>query len=117
MAEMIIHLPVRTARGQNAREHWAVRARRVRSERNTTRMVVSAAIRGGLPLPAVVTLTRLSVGTLDDDNLSGACKGIRDGVADALGVDDADPRVTWRYDQKKVRRGEWGVLISIEPRP
>ncbi len=80
-------------------------------------MVVTAAIRGGFPLPALVTLTRLSVGTMDDDGVVGALKAVRDGVADALGIDDADPRVTWRYDQKKVKRGEWGVLISIEARP
>lgn len=32
-------------------------------------------------------------------------------VAAWLGVDDADPRVTWQYGQ---RRGEYGVRIEIK---
>lgn len=111
---MIVHLPIRTGRGQNSREHWAVRARRVRAERATAAMVVRAARNGRAELPQVVTLVRLAPGRgLDDDNLSGALKAVRDGVADALGIDDRDARVRWMYDQRRVKRGEWGVLIDM----
>lgn len=34
-------------------------------------------------------------------------------IADRLGVDDADPRVEWRYEQV-VRRDQQGVLVEIE---
>jgi hypothetical protein len=63
--------------------------------------------------PLVVTLTRLSPGTLDDDNLRPALKSVRDGVADALGLpDDRDPRVEWRYGQRTQK--EWGVEVRLE---
>jgi hypothetical protein len=39
-------------------------------------------------LPSRITITRISCGRLDDDNLIGAAKGIRDGVAEAFNVDD-----------------------------
>lgn len=56
-----------------------------------------------------ITLVRIGPGTLDDDNLSGACKAVRDGVADALGIDDDDPRVRWRYAQRKSRARPIGI--------
>jgi len=64
-------------------------------------------------LPAVVTLVRQSSGTLDDDNLRGALKGIRDGVADAFGVPDNDPGLCWEYGQERAPRGVYGVRIEV----
>lgn len=49
---------------------------------------------------------------MDGDNLQAACKGLRDGIADRLGVDDGDPRVTWHYAQEVP--ADYGVTISIE---
>jgi hypothetical protein len=40
---------------------------------------------------------------LDDDNLAGACKSVRDGIADALMVDDRHPRVRWLTGQTKAK--------------
>jgi hypothetical protein len=109
----MIELPIRTVAGLNAREHWRKRAKRVKAERITANF----GIRGKQPpLPVVVILTRLSSGTLDDDNLQGAFKAIRDGVADAYGVADNDPRMTWRYAQAKCKRGEFGVTITLVAR-
>jgi hypothetical protein len=65
--------------------------------------------------PFVVTLTRLGVRTLDGDNLQGAFKATRDGVAEAMGVDDGDEaRVSWEYAQEKAAR--YGIRITIEKR-
>lgn len=36
----------------------------------------------------------------------------RAGVADALGIDDRDPRVTWRYAQEKAK----GYAVRVEIR-
>jgi len=47
----------------------------------------------------VVRLERVAPRALDDDNLRGALKAVRDAVAEALGIDDADPRVRWQYGQ------------------
>jgi hypothetical protein len=51
---------------------------------------------------------------LDDDNAQGALKNVRDGIADALGVDDRTPLVEWRYDQTRGKPREYGVRILIE---
>ena len=51
--------------------------------------------------PVAVVLTRGAPRALDDDNLAAAFKSIRDGLADAWHVDDADPRVTWLYNDAK----------------
>ncbi len=94
-------VPVAT-RSPNKREHWGARARRVRAER----IAVVDALRGQdapFAAPLVVTLTRIGARRLDGDNLQGALKGVRDGVAGFLGVDDGDPRITWRYAQQATR--------------
>lgn len=65
-------------------------------------------------LPATVKLTRVAPSNgLDDDNLRGALKSVRDGIADALGVDDRDPRVTWEYDQRRGKPREYAVEVEI----
>jgi len=64
----------------------------------------------------VVTLCRVAPRTLDDDNLRGATKGLRDGVADALGINDNDPRVTWEYQQRRGHAGEYAVSVTIADR-
>ena len=38
------------------------------------------------------------------------------GIADALGIDDRDPRVSWRYSQKRGKPKEYLVEVSIEAR-
>jgi hypothetical protein len=109
MSATTFHIPVKTSNGLNARGHWAVHHRRARREREAAFMLCPPR----LPLPCVVTMTRVSPGTraMDDDNLQGALKCIRDGTAKRLGVDDASPLVMWRCEQ---RRGDWGVDVRIE---
>lgn len=60
--------------------------------------------------PCVVTLTHVGP-AMDGDNLQRAFKALRDAVAAWLGVDDADPRVRWEYDQ---RPGPAGVELRIQ---
>lgn len=114
-----LYLPIRTVSEANQRDHWTKKARRAKDQRGTTALVVRAELRrkrvtigNGL----VVTLCRVAPGTLDDDNLRGACKGPRDGIADALGINDRDPRVTWAYQQRRGRAGEYAVNITIVER-
>ena len=61
-------------------------------------------------VPCVVEIVRVGKGTLDDDNLRAAGKSVRDGIADRLGVNDNDPRVTWKYGQQT---GEYSVIVRI----
>jgi hypothetical protein len=102
-----VRLPLRTNNGLNAREHWAARSQRVKKERTMAWQLVPRIV-----LPCEITLVRISPGTLDDDNLRGALKGVRDGIADKFGIDDRDPRVTWVYRQER----EKGYAVRVELR-
>ena len=107
---MIISIPLRTSSGLNAREHWRARAKRVRTERLATGLVLNRQTRP--PIPCTVRLTRIAPSNgLDDDNLCGALKAVRDQVAEWLGVDDKD-RASVRYVYAQ-RRGPWAVEIEF----
>lgn len=99
----------------NAREHWAQRARRTKRERAEALMLARSTL-PDWPLPLEVTIVRVSPGTLDDDNLRGACKAIRDGIADRYGVRDNDPRIAWHYGQQLGPRGQYGLCVQIRSR-
>jgi hypothetical protein len=109
------HVPVQIVSVANMREHWASRARRSNTHRESAHYALMAVSRDLPKLPLVVTLTRLqpSLGRhMDSDNLASACKAVRDGVADYLAVDDGDPAIEWRYRQR--RANGWGCEVLIE---
>jgi hypothetical protein len=108
---MQVLMPIKTGRGLNDRMHWSMRHRLAVKQRRDACLLCPPH-----PLPCVVTMTRLSAGTLDDDNLRGSLKAVVDGIADRLGVDDASPLVEWRYAQRKVKRGHYGVEVQLEAR-
>lgn len=102
-------IPVKTVTGLNAREHWRVRAKRVKAERQATALIVKP-----FPVPCIVRLVRLSPALCDDDNLQGACKAIRDEIAKLCGVDDKPGGpITWAYGQEKCKRGQFGVCVEF----
>ncbi len=103
-------IPIRTVSALNAREHWRARSQRVRAERRET----FYALKPLKPpaMPCVVTMTRVGPSNgLDDDNLRGALKGVRDQIAEWFGIDDRDPRVVWAYGQR--RQINWGVEVTF----
>lgn len=108
----MIEIPLKTISEANARDHWSKKAKRVRHHRSTAHLLTKRVARA-TALPVVVTLTRVSPSSgLDDDNLRSALKAVRDGIADAYGVDDRDPGIAWRYAQ---RRGTaYAVQVEIE---
>ena len=102
-------IPLKTVNGQNAREHWQQRRRRVKLERAATAFVVKP-----FPTPCICRLVRITAGTLDDDNLSGALKAVRDEVAKICGVDDKpDGPITWVYAQEKCKPKQFGVRVEF----
>lgn len=115
-------IPLRTVSALNSRECWQAKARRVRDERSQTLAALSTgqgwqaqrrlrrALQGGRRL--VVMLERQSRGVLDDDNLRGAFKGVRDEIALWLGIDDRDPRVRWSYAQQRAKQFAVRIRIS-----
>lgn len=105
-------VPMRTERGMNAREHPMSRHRRVKAEKDVIAWELVNAQRPPIPCTCLLTRVAPSKG-LDDDNLAGALKSVRDAVADWLGVDDARRElVRYRYTQT---RGPWGVRIQFGP--
>lgn len=105
-------VPMETGRGMNNREHFRVRAKRTKAEREVIAWEIRKCQRP--PIPCSVLLTRIAPSRgLDDDNLAGALKAVRDEVAVWLGVDDAHrDTVRYRYGQQ---RGPWGVRIQFGP--
>lgn len=125
---VVVEIPMKLPSASNMREHWAAKHRRVKAQREATRLVLKTKpIRwvsdasgrvAYAPMLAhwsvarlAITLTRVSPRKLDDDNLRGAFKACRDEVAAHFGVDDADPRIVWRYAQE---RGPACVRISFD---
>ena len=103
----VYDLPLRIESTLNKREHWGKRAQRTKLHR-----FASIAVQPH-PLPCVVRLIRIAPRKLDDDNNAAGFKALRDGIAKRLGVDDADPRVRWEYDQERGRAKEYAVRIEI----
>jgi hypothetical protein len=106
----MILVPIRTVPGLNAREHWRARSRRVKEERRVTGLLLSPVVKPVTPCSVLLTRVAPSNG-VDDDNLAGALKAVRDEVARWIGVDDKD-RATVRYLYEQ-RRGPWGVEIAF----
>lgn len=95
----------------NLRVHWRTMVRIKRGQRAATKLCMKDAVFP--PLPLVVTITRIGPKRLDDDNLEGACKYVRDEIARMIGEDDGSPAYTWIYKQ---RIGKYGVDVTVEPR-
>jgi hypothetical protein len=128
---LALELPLMTVSEANARSHFHERARRAAAQRTGAYMALATPLRRAgftnvqhvsmgpdymvLAMPLVVRMTRLSRGELDDDNLRGALKAVRDGIADALGLkSDRDPRVEWRYGQDRAsKKMPHGVRIEV----
>lgn len=120
-------IQVRTVSEANSRDHWSKKASRSRNARSTAKLNALAATHSTLGYGCHaswlrrryakinVTLCRVSPRALDDDNLRSALKATRDGIADALGVDDRHPSVRWQYGQKTGRKNEYAVEITIDP--
>lgn len=104
-------LPYRLESTPNLRLNRWDKARLVKAQRGLAMAVPWA------PLPVTVILTRIAPRALDDDNLQGAFKAIRDGIADKLGVADNHPGLTFLYAQERGKPREYAVRITLQPRP
>ena len=106
----MVMMPIKTVSVLNGSQgNWRAATERRRRQRSDAFVLCPKA-----SLPCTVTMTRLSAGTPDDDNLRSALKSVRDGIADRLGIDDRDPRVSWAYAQEKCSRGKFGVRVEFE---
>ncbi len=97
----------------NDHTHWRVRQRRAADQRGTAKVVARAhGVDGGIGLPLRVTITRIGPGRLDSDGLTISGKHVRDGIADALGIDDGDPRIEWLVLAERAKT--WSVRVVVQ---
>lgn len=111
-----LYLPIQTGSRLNVREHWATVAEKAKKHRQAAHLMMLGVLRHhprGTD-DAIVQLIRVGPRgreELDDDNLRGSLKAVRDGVADALKIDDGDERVRWLYAQLKGER--YAVIVRV----
>jgi hypothetical protein len=101
------------------RWHWSVLRRRTEMQCGAMRaaLVFAPFQLGGLARDGGCVVTWTHHGPeMDGDNLTIAFKGLRDELAKLLWVDDGDPRVTWKYDQRPAGKADRGVVVRIEGR-
>lgn len=109
-------MPIRTPSAANQRLHHMEKARQNKQQRADA-MILSRTHLGTVmaEFPILIRLTRISPGmvAMDDDNLPRALKAVRDGICDALGIDDGDvAKIRFEYEQKfKLKR--WAVVVTI----
>lgn len=108
-----VDLPLKIISEANQREHWAQKARRAKFQRQQSFLALRASGASPNVIQAHVRLTRIGGRRLDDDNLAGGFKAVRDGVADWLGLDDGSNLLSWSYAQRKGNVKEYGVLIEV----
>lgn len=109
-------LHTKTVSEANTREHWAPKARRKKQHRALAKAVTLSML-GGRDIAGqtvAVSLLRIGQKKLDDDNLQSSFKAIRDGICDAVGIDDGDERIQFFYDQEATGKREYSVVVSVK---
>ena len=109
-----ITLPIRTVSEANSRECWQAKARRSQEQRQAAYLITTSEMHGidvdEITRPIVIKFVRVGKRNLDGDNLSRSFKAIRDGVCEAIGIDDGAECLRFVYAQK---RGDYGVEVFI----
>jgi hypothetical protein len=115
---MHFEAPIRLLSEPNQRQCWQAKAARVASQRGAVLLLCRTTFGPHPPsLPVVLTLTRIAPRELDDDNLRGALKGVRDGIADYLETNDRNPGITWEYEQTKPAKPRmYAVRVDLRNR-
>jgi hypothetical protein len=122
MTPVVVTLPLRLVSEANAHEHWRHRQKRAREHHAVVNMVATVPMRDAAMhlhrgTDLVVTITRVAPRMLDSDGAVISGKYVRDAIAKLLGINDNDPRVEWRYAQRKGKVREYAVEIKVEAKP
>jgi hypothetical protein len=121
-----VELPMSLPSANNLHELPYARAGRVKNQRNATRFALHdwkhyddmKRLKGLLAeLRLVVKLTRGAARELDDDNLQGAFKAVRDEVAAFFGIDDGDrQRIRFEYFAERAKPPVVRIELGVEGR-
>jgi crossover junction endodeoxyribonuclease RusA len=99
----------------NGRAHWAKKAKAVKAAREAAHWLTWNHVGRNMGWQGVqlsVTFCPPDRRRRDDDNATGAFKAYRDGIADALGIDDHKFKPTYAWGEP-VKGG--AVLVEILP--
>ncbi|WP_259075830.1 endodeoxyribonuclease RusA [Pseudomonas sp. BIGb0278] len=115
MMDLILPWPP-AACSPNARVHWTKKSRAAKSYRAACHLLAKQA---GITAPEGEALLMLEFvppdrRRRDDDNLLAMFKAGRDGLADALGIDDNVFATQIRVSKETTKGG--AVLVRVEPR-
>ena len=110
-------IPIKTCSELNCHEHWRVSHKRHSLQKKQVKLqYVRSALR--IDPPATIVITRLSPRLLDSDSAPGACKWVRDAIANCIipglqagRADDAKYGLTFEVKQQKAKTQ--GVKIQI----
>ena len=112
-----VHLPWfdKALKRNGTQAHWAKKARAVKAARQTAWALTLEALKGRKVDWQAVKLHWVfhpkTAHTVDDDNCEASAKHYRDGIADALGIDDARFTAT-REVGAPIKGG--AVIVQIE---
>lgn len=115
-------IPIKVESELNSREHWTAKSKR----HSMQKLAVHSFLRVDKPdikPPCTIKLIRIAPRKYDDDNMVGACKYIKDAVAEyfhpllAYGRADDDPNLHWQYAQEKGAPKEYAIRIEITDLP
>lgn len=116
----VVSVPVKTSTETNTRQNWYAVAGNAKREREATCLSLKGLHVEYPALIKSVKLTRHGLRLMDDDNLPGSMKRVRDQVAawiagnntpDGKGDDSPTCGVAWSYDQVKGK--EYGVVLEL----
>ena len=91
---------------------WRLRSARRADQRRRTHKALAPYQPPVLPL--TVEIRRLGWNMQDRTALAGSAKSVTDQIAEWLGVDDNDPRITWTFSQE-IRRERETVVTRKGP--
>ncbi len=110
---LLVEVAVRTAAEANERGFFKALNRKKKQDAALDEALTEALVTQPIPPgPWCVRFTRLAPSRLDDDNLGGAFKRLRDQMALVIGIDDGAPAIAFAVAQEK-RKGPPGVRVEV----
>lgn len=107
-------IPMKVRSEANERGHWRTKAKRVREQKHSVRLMLDSIGRDiARDTITDVRFVRLGKRLLDDDNLAGGFKAIRDAVGEWTGRGDApDCGNSWSYAQELSKTYEIRIEVT-----
>ena len=98
---------------------WQDRKNIAKNQRTAARFIAAEALQRAkfnfFAIPKLrITMTRTGPREMDRDGNVASLKHVQDGIADCLGLNDADKRLDWQYCQGTGAGVKYGVEIALE---